>query len=189
MPSTPLQVALHAGSLPVVQAILSIPELTNDDDANVRITQRPALHGPIVSGSLEKLEALLTSGLPLKHLATLMPVGATMALEGATPVVFLVLKPIIHQNWDKFDGAMCTKNTSMLRKLLAHSTKQPDFKTTGPVIDHGEGKVGIIALAAYMCHALPMHTMLAVRCLAAALLELRTRVYHWWHHWVAAAHD
>jgi hypothetical protein len=91
------------------------------------------------------------------------PEQGAAKLSGVTPVALALLLPLIKRDWESFENAVATQRTAMLRHLLPHEAQAPDFVPDGPVVCHGESELGVVALAAYMCHALPMHSMLLVR--------------------------
>ena len=116
------------------------------------------------------------------------PGAAQQNLSGITPVALLVLLPIVRNNWELLDGPAASRRTAMLRLLLRHETECTGFvgseKEKGPVVKHSSFPnpqgVGVVALAAYMCHALPMHNMLLVRfghcCKPARTCAMRSYV-------------
>ena len=171
VPSTPLQVVIHRGSIELLRALLALPNISNDDDRSAKITQRCLLHGAVVSCSPEKVEAVLACRrLHLKHMesqAAVPPIAGGPAdpvvLSGLSPVALLVVLPLVQRTHAGFTAEVASQRTSMLRLLLRHEAELPDFDAAGPLVSLPGGEMGIIKLAAYMCHALPMHSMLVVR--------------------------
>lgn len=99
----------------------------------------------------------------------------TAQVHNATPVALVVLLPLIKNHWEAFDAAMATQRTAMLRHLCLHEPTTNDFDPHGPKLKFQGSEVSVISLAAYMCHALPMHSMLLVR-LPQAPERLRAHV-------------
>lgn len=107
----------------------------------LRVTAHADLGGCVFEGATPVAAAIL-------HALADDPAGANLFTAAAQPAVRL--------------GPMAARQ-EMVAALLEHERASAAFVEVGPMVRFGDHKEHLLALTAYLCHALPLHGVLLVR--------------------------